>query len=501
MMQGTNPMESGARPETGLWSNEAGRSGRMMGRMLVSAAAALLAGLLLRLWWIFHLGQTTNDTRLYGEFARNLLQFHAYGFSNSVHGVPAAPTPTLIRLPGYPLFLAVCFRLFGMENYTAVMLGQAAIDLWTCLLLAGLAARMFGRRAGLTALWLAALCPFTANYVAVPLTETLTLFSMALVFYAFARWRETGAGINRWLLAIGFGLGYGILLRPEQGLIAAAIVPAMLWIGLATNTRHPDPERSEGNGPLYFALRSAIVVSFLTLLPLAPWTARNWRVFHVLQPLAPRYATDPGDLINFGFQRWYRTFGVEFASTDNVYWNYDGAPIAVADLPNRAFDSNAQYAATAALLADYNQTQNPTPALDARFNAIALDRIHADPVRYYLALPVARVLDMMFRPRVEMLPVPLEWWRFDQGERRADSFALAYAALNLLFFVFAAVTVARRSLWENDRPLLLAMLATIVLRTALLLTLDNSEDRYTLEFFPVLIVLAAATLARVGIRV
>ena len=36
------------------------------------------------------------------------------------------------------------------------------------------------------ALWLAALCPFTANYVAMPLTETLSIFCVALGLYAFA---------------------------------------------------------------------------------------------------------------------------------------------------------------------------------------------------------------------------------------------------------------------------------------------------------------------------
>ena len=39
------------------------------------------------------------------------------------------------------------------------------------------------------------------------------------------------------------------------------------------------------------------------------------------------------------------------------------------------------------------------------------------------------------------------------------------------------------------------MVASIALRSALLLTLDNSEPRYTLEFFPVLIVLAWAAYA------
>jgi hypothetical protein len=36
------------------------------------------------------------------------------------------------------------------------------------------------------------------------------------------------------------------------------------------------------------------------------------------------------------------------------------------------------------------------------------------------------------------------------------------------------------------------MLAFVLLRCALLLTLDNSEPRYTLEFFPLLILWASA---------
>jgi hypothetical protein len=36
------------------------------------------------------------------------------------------------------------------------------------------------------------------------------------------------------------------------------------------------------------------------------------------------------------------------------------------------------------------------------------------------------------------------------------------------------------------------MLGYVALRCALLLTIDNAEQRYTLEFFPILIVFAAA---------
>ncbi len=148
-----------------------------------SAAAALFLGLLLRLWFIFDEARIAGDSLIYGEIARNVIQHHVYGFSAMLNGVAMMPHPTLIRLPGYSMFLGACFLVFGMERYTAVLLAQAGVDLGTCLLLAGIARRMFGQGRGMAALWLGALCPFMANYVAAPLTETLTLFCIALAFY------------------------------------------------------------------------------------------------------------------------------------------------------------------------------------------------------------------------------------------------------------------------------------------------------------------------------
>ena len=130
-----------------------------------------------------------------------------------------------------------CFRLFGVEHYTAVMYVQCVIDLFTCLLIAALAGRLFGRRAAMAALWLSALCPFTAIYTAAPLTEVLTLFCIALTFYGLERWRSAGLGYNRWLWVTAVAMAYAVLLRPEQGLLAAAVIPAMLWMVWRTPAR------------------------------------------------------------------------------------------------------------------------------------------------------------------------------------------------------------------------------------------------------------------------
>jgi hypothetical protein len=444
----------------------------------------VLAGVALRLWLIAHVARVAGDTLLYGDIARNLLAHGTYGFTVTEH----VARPTLIRVPGYPLFLAACFRVFGVEHYQPVLYLQLLIDMATCGLVSGLAGRLFGRRAAFAALWMSALCPFTASYVATPLTETLSLFCIAVVFYGVERWRAAGMGFNRWLWVVSAGLAYAVLLRPEQGLLAAAVVPAMLWMVWGGRWR--------GGAVAWGSALPVVAVAVCVLLPLVPWTVRNWRTFHVVEPLAPRSATDPGELVPSGFNRWYRTWGIDFASTEEVYWNYDSDVIAVSDLPARAFDSEDQYARTAMLIEAYDLTTRVTPAIDARFAALARERVAADPVRYYVALPVARLLDMLLRPRLEMLEIPLEWWRWS-AHKAQTAFAAGYGALNLAYLVVAGFGVVawRRRGWD---ALGWSIAGYVALRCALLLTLDNSEPRYTLELFPVLFVWGAACWGRRG---
>jgi len=441
-------------------------------------AAALLAGLALCAFFVLHHSPFGGDTLLYGDLTHNMLAHHVYGFTE----VPAIRS-TLIRLPGYPLFLAACFVIFGTANYLAVLWVQVAMDLGTCVLLGALADRLLGRRAALATVWLAALCPFTAHYSAIALTECGCLFAAVLAFFALERWISTFRRNRRgliWASVCGFALIFGILLRPDQLLVAVAVLPVMLWVGLR-----------QGRGSPLLRAAPALLASLIIVLPLSLWAVRNWRVYHVFQPLAPRYAIDPGETNPYGFQRWYRTWAFEFKSTLDVYWLYDGSLIDMKDLPQRAFDSPGQRVETAAIFAQYNQESASTPPVDNAFARLAAERVQAHPLRYYVVLPVARELDMWLRPRTELIKLPIDFWNV-RAHPGASTIDFAFAALNLAYLLLAIAGFFRwRKLgWSGQGALAFAMLAFVALRCILLLTLDNSEPRYTLECFPIVILLA-----------
>ncbi|MGB7131588.1 MAG: glycosyltransferase family 39 protein, partial [Candidatus Sulfotelmatobacter sp.] len=192
--------------------------------------AATLAAVALRLVFLLHFPGVVDDSRLYADIAKNWLQYGIYGITNSGHVMP-----TLSRLPGYPAFLAAVFYVFGWSNFRAVLLIQLLFDLGTCWLIADIARRIFSARAAKAAFMLAALCPFLANYSAAVLTETLEIFftTLALDFaiLGMASLRvetdsqapsPSNASTAAWV-GCGFSIAACILLRPDGGILLAAI--------------------------------------------------------------------------------------------------------------------------------------------------------------------------------------------------------------------------------------------------------------------------------------
>lgn len=436
----------------------------------------LIAGTALRLLFILKYQAPAGDSELYAELAKNLLGYHIYGFNEGAQLVPS-----LIRLPGYPLFLAFIYLISGYKQI-AVLVAQLLVDLGTAWIVGEIASEIISPNAALWAFALAALCPFTANYAALILSETLAIFfaALTLLFAVLAIRMEYAEGRAYRLWAYcGAAVAAGILLRPDGGILLMAVGGYFAWRLFRT------PEKR-------YTIAAGLLVAAVALAPLVPWTVRNWRVFHLFQPLAPRYANAPEEYVPDGFNRWIKTWIVDYSSVEDVYWKVSvepgGEAVDTEMIPSRAYENAQQKEQTEDLFERYNETLLLTPELDREFAALARERIHSHPLRYYLALPILRMADMWVRPRTEMLPNDVHWWDFD--DTVGSSFSIFYGLLDLLLLclgLYGALRFRNATGWG-------LMAAFVIVRTLFLGTLENPEPRYTLECFPVVLVFAGAAL-------
>jgi hypothetical protein len=459
-----------------------------IGRMRANVLLAALTGLALRAYFVLRFPLTeSGDAPFYIELAWNWLKHGIYGFP-----IQGKLIPVDMRVPGYPAFLAAVFTFAGNSS-RAAMLAQAILDVVTCFVIALIAARLAPessrRRVAVAGLWLAALCPFTANYTAVVLTETLTIFLTSLAILVLLETNlgtpkianNTSALGNRWLLG-GIVVGFGTLVRPETPLllIAAGFVLIAKWWR---------PE----NWPKL--VRASVLMGVGLVLPLTPWAARNWSTLHDVQFLAPRYSELPGEYTPHGFMSWTNTWMWRFRDVYLVPWKVNQEEIPIDDLSASSFDSPAERAQVASILEQYNDTLTLSPDLDEQFREIARARTSRNPLRTYLKIPLLRGLTLWFTPRVELLPYsghmfPLrDEWREDRKDLLV-TLSLVIANAIYIVMALAGIWIARR------RPGLALLVMFVFVRTAFFVQNETPEPRYVLECFPAVIALAAQVFSR-----
>lgn len=430
-----------------------------------------LAAVALRLYFVLHLPVISGDALVYSDIARNVGAHHVYGISTDV-----GPQPTLIRLPGYPFFLAVIFKIFGQDAWRPVMLVQALFDVITCFVVAETARLTINARAAKIAFALAALCPFTANYAGTGLTESLSLFFIALALLFAVRGLD-GQKLIDWA-GCGAAVALAILLRPDGGWLLGAIGLAILirmWV-------IPGERRT--------LFKAGVVVLAISLAPLVPWTARNWRVFHVVQPLVTPHASDPGEWEPAQWMTWLNTWVIDYSNIEDVTFKVSGEKVDFNDIPDRAFSDEQEKQQVALLIAKYNEDVTLTQELDTEFGKIAARHVREHPFKYYVGMPVMRLIAVWVRPRTEMLPLDTHWWRFNE-DIHDSLWGTGLLLLNLAFLYIAV----RGVLHGPPMKYIALFILYLVVRSFFLLLMNAGEDRYTLEGFPCLFILGARYLA------
>jgi hypothetical protein len=461
----------------------------------INIALAAVSGLALRLYLVLKFPVTdTGDAPFYIELAWNWLKNGVYGFP--VYG---QLTPVDMRVPGYPAFLASVFAFAG-QSTRAAMVAQIFVDLATCFVIALIAARLAPgasrRRVALAGLWLAALCPFTANYTAVVLTETLVIFFTALAMLILLQ-SDLGVNVdvepaaevrrrtflsNPWFLA-GLIVGFGTLVRPETPLLlfAASLILLAKWWRPVDWTK---------------LVRAGVLMAAGLVLPLLPWAARNWHTLHDVQFLAPRYSELPGEYTPLGFTAWTNTWMWRFRDVYLSQWKVNDEEIVISQLPPYAFDSEDERERVSDLVDEYNEALTIDPSLDQGFREIARQRTEHDPLRTYLKIPALRTLTLWFTPRVELLPSSGHLWPVHeewQDDRRDFLVTLGLTVVNAIYILLAlaGVWIARR------RPGVALLVVFCVVRTLFFAKfVETPEPRYVLECFPAVIALGAQVFTR-----
>jgi len=503
-------------------------------------ALLILVALSFRLFIALRLpNDEPDDGRLYSQIARNILEQHVYSIESQ-----APYTPTLIRLPGYPLFIAAIYSVFGHGNNTAVRVTQAGLDTLTCVLIALVAFTWTNdnerkHRAALIALALAAVCPFTAIYVATILTEVPTNFlAVATVLTAtFAFKATTRKRAIAWWIATGLIAGINVFFRPDSGLFAAAIGLTLMLPSLLSFRKFRE-------ATLY-----AAIFSIAFCLVLVPWTIRNRRLFHVFQPLAPAHAEMPGEFVPHGYLRWVRTWLDDQRYVAPALWAMDTRQIHVEDFPARAFDSKEERDRVAALFEKYNHPdgdesdqadeqqsaddqsdegdssgdegdepeeepepeEHPepadanvemTPEIDVGFAQIAQERVAHSRLRYYVVLPAKRAATLWFDTHSQYYPfngelLPIEDLDHDIHQQY---WLPLFAGLTGIYTLLGMI--GGWLMWRSrDRRWLLMTALLIFLRLGFFASLENPEPRYTVEFFPFLILIGSLGLSVVFTRI
>ncbi|HXM35070.1 MAG TPA: glycosyltransferase family 39 protein [Pyrinomonadaceae bacterium] len=209
---------------------------------------------------------------------------------------PPGDANILTYPPGYPIIMAIIFRLFG-DSDTAMRIFQIICDAAAAVLLFLVAAEVLPIKAAVVAGALDALSPQLAYYSLLLLPDSLATVPILLALYFIVRAKKFNS--LRAVMAAGAFVGLSCWLR-SNALLLAPFLAVVLLIVMPHRRRWP----------------SAAALVAATILVIAPITIRNLVVFHHFIPLS----LGAGQMLNVGIGDYdkERKFGLPGTDIETV---------------------------------------------------------------------------------------------------------------------------------------------------------------------------------------
>ena len=243
-----NPLSTAAAP-----NEESGRERSARAALL----AILLIGLAIRLTlWFGCRNDPIHiwDERDYHALAVNLVEHGEYTFQ-------PGGTPTSLRPPLYPAFVAGIYSLFGVENVAAVRFAQIILSLLTVLVAYRLALEATSQR---VANWTAALvCFYPSLLIYNNLLLSETLFTLLLTSACWMLVRGLTTSSLGWTVLSGVLLALAALTRS-----AVWLAPPFVALFLLLTWTGPRSQR--------WVAAALFIAAFAVTI--APWSIRNSRL-------------------------------------------------------------------------------------------------------------------------------------------------------------------------------------------------------------------------------
>jgi 4-amino-4-deoxy-L-arabinose transferase-like glycosyltransferase len=225
----------------------------------------LAVSFLLRLgMWVFILKSDPErfqwpDSKAYKDSAELLLTQGNFNISSEFPDLPQT-----LRTPGYPVFLAANYFLFGPYD-AAVAATQMLPALSTIILIFTLAKRLWDLPTANLAALLFFLDATSFAYSFKVLSDTLFTFLLLALVYCLVRLKQDGGG-TKWVLSAGIFLALATLVRPLSYYLILPLTLGIIWWHIRTHLKWNR------------ILISAVLFLLPFLLLVGGWQWRNYKL-------------------------------------------------------------------------------------------------------------------------------------------------------------------------------------------------------------------------------